>query len=347
MNKTVMRLIQAATECSLVVVWGTAVLWSALVLWGPHARERFYANLLWALSNSTAFFFVGAVLWLAFWGLRSLNFPSALVRIIGLAAAPALSLVVARRSFFMLLNQPGYYYLGPMIFLFLFVFMGATYGTWRLPRLLSPNVTARLHIHWLVVLLMVPYVPILLYRSFSGYPQQVFATVHEKPSFEMVFVRWSPGRDGLAVEPFNMPLPAPRGGLIPEPDYGRADTINMLNEKELAMLRDAGVAGKLKVLGGSTASSHIGRLVLIISHQIDAPFEFAAPGDADVIYLQTAEGWQKLPADAGESSTRIRLYVPDDKADVTGVDFDRHDGHTYRDETRYRWEQNEPSPLQP
>jgi len=338
MKRPYLHALQAATEYCLVAVWCSALVFSVFAA-GPHGRERLSANLFWALANSTIFTLAGAAFFFAAWGLHRSGTPLLVIRILCGIATPVVGVLLTRRSLFFLLNQPGYYYLGPMIFLADFVLFALIYGAWLLPRHFKPGAVPRLHVHWAVLALMVPYVPALILHTVTGFPQQVFSMGRSKAPrpCEVIYARLTPAADGLVVEPFDMHLPPSRGGLIPEPESPGAGYVN-LHDDEIQTLRSAGIAGNIKVLGGVTSSVHRGRLVLIMSQQLDSPFEFAEPGDANVIYVQTAEGWRKLPPDAGESKTHVRLYVPEGKPNVTGIEVDTEDSHRYQDETRYQWQ---------
>jgi hypothetical protein len=191
-----------------------------------------------------------------------------------------------------------------------------------------------------ILFLSIPPIPILIYRGVSGYPRQITGATTEQPTFEIIYARWMRGSAPLTVEPFDMHLPPPRGGLVPEPH--RPAVVWNLSEQEIDRLQGAGATGQVKVIGGATSSNHVGRLVLIMSQPLDAPFAFFGPGSSDVIYLQTSSGWRKLPPDADESTTRVRVYTADQKPLVTGIEIDRGDAHLYRDETRYRWSIDEP-----
>ena len=335
-----MKAIQAATECVLVIIWGSAAVFGAAVIGGAHAQERFSATLLWVVANSTLFLMLGAVLFFVASGARRIATPLPIIRILGLLGVPVAAYFTTRPSLFFFLNQPGYFFLGPLMFLAIFIALSAGYGVWLLPRLVKADHPARLHVHWVILLLSIPPIPMLIYSGVSGDPRQITGATTEKPTFEIIYARWTPGSAPLTVEPFDMHLQPPRGGLVPEPD--RPAVVWNLSEQEIDRLRGARATGQVKVIGGATSSNHVGRLVLIMSQPLDAPFAFLGPGSSDVIYLQTDSGWRKLPPDADESTTRVRLYAAGQKPFVTGIEIDRGDGHPYRDETRFRWLIDEP-----
>lgn len=322
-----------------MVVWGTALLFGILLAHGPHGHDRFYSDLLWAMIETRSFLFWGFVLFFAMWGLHRVSLPMLEMHVLGAISAPVLAILVARHSFYYLLDQPGYYFLGPIIFLGEFGLCAFLYGVWLLPRLFKPDARPRLHIHFAVLALFLPFVPsVILHAANPRLPGPAFGfarseVVHHSP---VIFARWSPGTGPLAVEPFDMHSPPPRGGLIPEPDYGRGYVD--LTDEEKEHLRSAGITGGVKVLGNSNVAN-AGRLVIILSQQIEAPFQFLTPAEgSDVIYIQTPDGWRKLPLDAGESKSLIRFYIPAGKPNITGVEFDTADGYSGRDETRYLWD---------
>ena len=330
---------QAATEYVLVVVWCTATLFGALVVHGPRAHERFYITLIWALMQTRTFFIGGVVLFFVMWGLHRAGTPLFGVRVLGALFAPALAFVIGRHSFFFLLDQPGYYFLGPLIFLADFALCTLVYAFLLLPRHFKPDATPRLHVHWAVLAIFVPFVPsLLLHASNPQLRGPIFTVSTAKPHHrgEVIFARWTPGADALTVVPFDMHLPPPHGGLIPEPETPGKGYVNLTDE-EAERLRAAGITGGVTVLGSSSLLD-AGRLVVIMSQQIDAPFQFVTPAEGTkVVYIQSPGGWRKLPPEAGESKTRVRMYVPEGKSNVTGFELDTGTSPPWHDETRYIW----------
>ena len=305
----------------------------------PHGHDRFYFNLIWAISQTSTFLLWGVLLFGAFWGLRHIGAPIFLLRILGALAAPSLAILISRHSFFGVLNSPGYYFVAPMIFLAIFILCAAVYGAVLLPRILQPGSTPHLHIHFLVLALFVPYVPLLILHAAN--PQLPFPTSSARnisaPHYgQIVFARWTPGSEALAVEPFHMHLSPQRGGLFTEPADPSRGFVS-LNDDEIRRLRSAGITGSIKVLG-SAPLNDTGRLVLIMSQQIAQDFQFATPAEnAQVIYIQGAEGWRKLPPEAREAKSTVRMYVPEQRPDVTGFEIKYENGRDYRDETCYLW----------
>jgi len=207
------------------------------------------------------------------------------------------------------------------------------YGVWLLPRQLQASTTPRLHIHWVILALLLPPVPrLILHAEDPNFRGSIFSLRHSEPLRfgEVIFARWTPGTDSLTVEPFDMHLPHPDGA---------PSGYTNLNDDEIQQLRAAGIKGHIKVLGMS-AVINAGRLTLILSRQIDAPFQFLAPAEgSDVIYLQGSDGWRKIPPDTGESKCVVRLYVPKGKPTVTGFELDNGKDAPGDDETRYLWDQ--------
>jgi hypothetical protein len=290
------------------------------------------------MIETRTFLLWGAVLFIAMWGLHRAGLPLSAIRILGSVSAPVLAVLIGRHSFYALLNQPGYYFLGPIFFLTDLGLCALVYGAWLLPRHFKSNAFPRLNVHWAVFALFVPFVPsLILHAANPRLPDPIFSAGRTQPAHrgQIIFARWTPGSEPLIVEPFDMHSPPPRGGLIPEPDRG-GGYVN-LSKEEIEWLRSGGVTGEIKVIG-SRSLSESGRLVLILSQQIDAPFQFLAPAlGANVIYLQGSDGWRKMPPNAGEAKSVVRAYVPDGKPSITGFEFDSGTSFVDHDETRYLW----------
>lgn len=168
--RLVLHAVQAATEFVLAPVWGAALLFGLLVAHGPHGHDRMFLTLLWAVLETRPFLLCGLALFFGAWGLHRAGWPLWLIRIAGGLAASALALLIARRSFYRLLDQPGYYFLAPLIFLGLFVLCALFYGASLLPRHFSPQARPRLHLHWLVLAMFLPYVSWFVLRAASPAP---------------------------------------------------------------------------------------------------------------------------------------------------------------------------------
>lgn len=331
---------QAATEYVLVPLWSTAALFTLLLGRGPHGLERRMSNIIWALSQTDTFLLCGALLFFVFWGLHRVGTRVLVLRILGAFAAPALAVLIGRRSFFNVVNHSGYYFLGPLIFLAILVLCAAVYGALLLPRQFKSGAAPSLHIHFAVLALFIPYVPLLILRAANplrplpGFAAQSTLAPHYG---QVIFARWTPGAEPLTVEPFGTPStePAPGFVLFPKPEVHGAD-IN-LNDQETGTLRSTGFTGAIKVTG-SAPLHNSGRLVIILSQQISEPFKFATPAEnAHVIYLQTADGWHKFPPDAGEAKLSVRMYIPDAQPNATGYELNAENGHTYRNDFQFVW----------
>ena len=335
--RLVLQGVQAAAEFVLIVVWAPAALLGAFAALGSHGHE----TLVWAIVETPVYVLSGALLYLAALALQRTGSPLFLIRILGGVAAPALALLVGLHSFYHLWYLQPYPLLVPLIFLAIVILCALAYGILFLPRHFKAGAAPRLHIHWAVVALLVPFAPnLILYavNPASRAPLFAFGKPTIRLSGEVIFAVWTPGTDPLTVEPFAMHVPPRAGGIliVPDPPPPSATSSN-LNEQEVQRLRSAGITGHIQV-SGMSALTNTGRLVLIMSRQLDAPFQFFAPVEgASVIYLQTSAGWQKLLPEAGESKSRVRMYVPDGKPNTTGFEFDSGDGSPWHQEPRYLW----------
>jgi hypothetical protein len=328
--------VQAAAEYALLTVWVPIAPLAALAALGPHGRARFVFILFWAMMETRVYLLCGALLYLAALALQRGGSRLFLIRILGGVAAPALAILAGFHNFYRLWYLQPYPLFVPMTFLAMVIVCALAFGTLFLPRLFKAGATPRLHIHWAVVALVIPFVtPLILHAVNPAVP--IFGS--GKPAVrvdgEVIFALWTPGTAPLTVEAF--PMPAASGGRSPfVPNAPSAPPTN-LTEQEAQRLRTAGITGHIRVLGMS-ALTNTGRIVLIMSRQLDAPFQFFAPSEnGDVIYLQTDGGWQKLQPETAESKTLVRLYIPEGKPKVTGCEFDSDSGTHWRDELRFFW----------
>jgi hypothetical protein len=263
--------------------------------------------------------------------------PLFLLRILGGIASPALALFAGLHDFYRLWYLQPYPLLFPLIFLAVVIVCAAAYGILFLPRLFDAGATSRLHIHWAVVALLVPFVPSLILHAVNP---AVPVFTRGKPAIrlsgEVIFALWTPSTAPLTVESVAMPPLPRRGGLLFGPDAPSAPPM-ILTEQEIRRLRSAGITGHIQV-SGMSALTNTGRIVLIMSRQLDAPFQFFVPVEgANVTYLQTSAGWQKLPPETAESKSVVRLYIPEGKPNVTGFEFDSGNGPPWQEETRFLW----------
>jgi hypothetical protein len=224
----------------------------------------------------------------------------------------------------------------PLIFLAIVIFNALAFGALFLPRLFAASATPRLHIHWAVVALLVPFVPSLILHALNpAVPIFHSGKPAVRLSGEVIFALWTPSAAPLTIDSVPMPLP-PSGRFPFVPDTPSAPPLN-LTAQEAQRLRSAGITGHIQV-SGMSALTNSGRIVLIMSRQLDAPFQCFAPVEnADVIYLQTSAGWQKLPHETPDSKIPVRLYIPEGKPKVTGFAFDNGSNPPWREEPRFSW----------
>jgi hypothetical protein len=289
------------------------------------------------MLETPTYFLCGALLYLAALALQRNGSPLFLLRILGGIASPVLAVLAGLHDFYHLFYLQPYPLFIPLFFLAIVILDAVVYGILFLPRQFEAGATPRLHIHWAVVALLVPFVPSLILHAVNP-AIPIFRT--GKPavrlSGEVIFARWTPSTAPLTVESFAAPLLPRRGGLIFGPDAPSAPPSD-LTEQEVQRLQSAGITGHIKVLGMS-ALTNSGRIVLIMSGQLDAPFQFFVPVEgADVTYIQTSAGWQKLPPEAAESKSVVRLYIPEGMPNVTGFEFDSGNGPPWHDELRFLW----------
>ncbi len=330
--RLVLQGVQASSEYVLLVVWVPAALLGALAALGRHGHEV----LVWAMLETRVYFLCGALLYLAALALQRIGAPLYLLRILGGIASPVVAVFAGLHDFYRLWYLQPYPLFVPLIFLAIVILDAVVYGTLFLPRLFEAGATPRLHIHWAVVALLVPFVPLLVLHAVNpAVPIFRSGKPAVRLSGEVIFALWTPSTAPLTVESFATPVSPRRGGLVFGPDVPSAP-LN-LTEPEVQRLRSAGITGHIKVLGMS-ALTNTGRIVLIMSRQLDAPFQFFVPSEgADVTYLQTGAGWQKLPPEAAESKSVVRLYIPEGKPNVTGFEFDGGNGPPWHDELRFLW----------
>jgi hypothetical protein len=331
----VLQGVQAAAEYVLLVVWVPVAPLAALGALGGHGR--FYQILLWAVVETRTYFLCGALLYLAALALQRSGSRLFVIRILGGVAAPVLAILAGLHDFYRLWYLQPYPLFVPLIFLAIIVFCAVAFGILFLPRHFKSGATPRLHIHWAIVALMVPFVPSLILHAMNpAVPIFTSGKPAVQLSGQVIFATWTPSTAALTIEPFAAP-PLPRGGGFPSvPDNPSASPSN-LNEEEVQRLRSAGISGHIQV-SGMSALTNTGRIVLIMSRQLDAPFQCFAPVEnADVIYLQTSAGWQKLPPETAESKYLVRLYIPDGEPKVTGFEFDSGSGTPWRLEPRFSW----------
>jgi hypothetical protein len=142
--------------------------------------------------------------------------------------------------------------------------------------------------HWLAVALPV----LLLAQSTVAQirARAILSSVHD-PRFDLVFVKWQPGPGDLS-QGFS------------------AAQITRLTDHEIDLLRESGLRGHLQPWAGAGTQSAGMRAVVIMYRPIHADVDLPKPLDGDVMYLQTPNGWRKIPDFAVTSPRNIRLsYV--------------------------------------
>jgi hypothetical protein len=335
--RLVLQGVQAAAEYVLLVVWVPVAPLAALGALGGHGR--FYHILLWAIVETRIYFLCGALLYLAALALQRSGSRLFVIRILGGIAAPVLAILAGLRDFYRLWYLQPYPLVVPVTFLAIVVLCALAFGILFLPRHFKSGATPRLHIHWAIVALMVPFVPLLILHAMNpAVPIFTSGKPAVRLSGQVIFATWTPSTAPLTIEPFAAPPLPPRGGggFLSAPNTPSASTSN-LTEPEVQRLRSAGITGHIQV-SGMSALTNTGRIVLIMCRQLDAPFQFFAPVEnADVIYLQTSAGWQKLPPETAESKYLVRLYIPDGEPKITGFEFDSGSGTPWREEPRFSW----------
>jgi len=331
--RLVLKGVQASAEYVLLVVWGPAALLEPLAALGRHGHEI----LIWVMMETRIYVLCGALLYLAALALQRIGAPLFLLRILGGIASPVLAVLAGLHHFYRLWYLQPYPLLVPVVFLAIVILCAVAYGILFLPRLFEAGATPRLHIHWAVVAFFVPFVPSLILHAVNpAVPIFTWGKPAVRLSGEVIFALWTPSTAPLTVDSVPMP-PLPRsGGPFLGSDAPSAPPMN-LTEQEVQRLRSAGITGHIQA-SGMSALTNTGRIVLIMSRQLDVPFQCFAPVEgADVTYLQTSAGWQKLPPEAAESKSVVRLYIPEGKPNVTGFEFDGGNGPPWHDELRFLW----------
>lgn len=89
-----------------------------------------------------------------------------------------------------------------------------------------------------------------------------------------------------------------------------------VSAKTLELLRNEGFVGTLDCAssGGLRTFETRGRIVVIMTHQIDAPVELPLAVD-EIVYVQTDDGWRSYPANARTTFDSFRLFPDPDSPD--------------------------------
>jgi len=287
---------RASADYVLIVWWGIPLGLALLAVFRIHPTEFFggppspvrlaaslfvlYAYVAIQLSAyglaGGALLSVGAQL-----GQRA-GMPRISLKILGAIGSCVVTLILVKRSLFMLagdlvsLNVVGFLsFVLPIVFGFHFL-VGST----------DPKSAARIGIrHWLVLAL-----PVLFFAQWTIAQMRVrwvLSSVHD-PRCELVFVKWHPGPDDLSQ------------GFT-------AEYFPRVTDHEMDLLREMGVRGQLQPWGGAGAPPGSMRAVIVMYRPIHADVDLPKPLDGDVMYLQTPNGWRKIPDFAVTAPRNIRL----------------------------------------
>jgi len=145
--------------------------------------------------------------------------------------------------------------------------------------------------HWLAIGL--PAIYLFQGIVMIAWAQSVRVFIHD-PKYDVVFVKWVPGPEGLAV----------KGAWDSQPYYMH------LTDTEMNQLRTLGVRGQLQPWAGGAGdlgSPNVKRIVVLMYHPISADVDLPKPKDHDVMYVQTQEGWKKVPESAATLPRCVRL----------------------------------------
>jgi hypothetical protein len=314
---------RVAADYVLTVVWGTVALAALLALTSvgySTAREGMLGGALGiiyrliviggGLSFSTLL--CGILLFAIAWVLHRCRAPMLASGIVCALVSGVMAVSLFYRSlpvFALLLTTVRSVFLLFCTVIVAPTLSGLYFGFLILPRRMRQESVRPRVVHWAVILAPL----VLLSRStqLDGQGGRV------GPEPELVYCRWEPGTGTLVVHPFIMSAPNLRG--IPGAPALPSIQGN-LSSAESERLRTAGVGGEITIVGMAKPNPSEGRIILVMQHQLDEPFEFSKPaGNTDVIYLQGLSGWQKLPSDAVESNQKLRLMIPKDKPQHTCI----------------------------
>jgi hypothetical protein len=105
---------------------------------------------------------------------------------------------------------------------------------------------------------------------------------------------------------------------------------------DIQVLRDLPLTGKLSVVqsGSDGSAGKRVRVIIVMQHQIDAPFKFAVPTSGTVVCVQLDSGWRLIPADYPKSKKTLELVRSDDKT----TSLVKDDAGGVSTSTGFRWE---------
>ena len=113
-------------------------------------------------------------------------------------------------------------------------------------------------------------------------------------SMEFVFVKWVPGEEELTVEKFSV-----------------GEFEMTVTDSEMALLREVGIKGKLKVVGSGGLGNELeeSRVVFIFQkHYLNEAVSLDLPDKTNLIYIQEDNGqWRKVPEEAPVLTRKIEF----------------------------------------
>ena len=258
---------------------GTAELYN-----GPYSPVRVRASLFVlygyvTVALSLPGLFVGALLSLGERLGQQSGIPRLLLRIAGAICSVALTVG--------LLSITMHLFVGDLISMTVAFALGSllslAYGAVFLVRLPESSPDRLAIRHWLVLAL-----PALFILQFA-WGVTVRASVNE-PVPTTAFLRWTPGPEDLTYKHFDYEL-----------------YCDMPTDQDMNSLRALGLRGQLRSAGGGCGARNANRLMVVMYRPIHEDVDLPKPKDSDLIYVQTSEGWKKLPESAATSSRCIRL----------------------------------------
>ena len=167
---------------------------------------------------------------------------------------------------------------------------GAFFGLVLLPRArtLSLTTSPLRRGHWVAIGLWALLLCLGTVRLVSV--RVALALVNE-PQPRLIFARWEPGDEPLRAETDGPGLE--------------------LTAQEIQELRDAGLTGVVRSLGGQGGAFPSTRFVVVMSRPVKETVDLPKAKTGDILYIQTQQGWRKFPAAAPTVRRTLRLaYFP-------------------------------------
>ncbi len=287
---------RASADYVLIVWWGIPLGLALLAVFrihpteffgGPPSPVRLAASLLVlyayvAIQLSRYGFVGGALLSVGAQLGQRTGMPRISLKILGAIGSCVVTLILVKRSLFMLADD----LVSLTVVGFLSLVLPIVFGFHFLVGSAEPKSAARIGIrHWLVLAL-----PVLFFAQWTIAQMRVrwvLSSVHD-PRCELVFVKWHPGPDDLSQ------------GFT-------AEYFPRVTDHEMDLLREMGVRGQLQSWGGAGAPPGSMRAVIVMYRPIHTDVDLPKPLDGDVMYLQTPNGWRKIPDFAVTAPRNIRL----------------------------------------